>query len=303
MPRGNILITGVCGFIGSNIALSLSKNNNIIGLDNFSYSSRIQYEDIKDNINEFYQCDITKKESLEKVPKEIDCIMHFGAPSSIILFKDALHLRYSETVIGALNVFEFAKKNNIRVIYPSSGSIYGNNELIHTLNMYPKPKNIYGAAKLACEGIASAYSDFVESIGLRIFAGYGQREEYKNDFASVIYLFIKSIMDKQSPIIYGNGEQTRDFISIEDIVKIITKMYEYKINGIMDVGSGKSTSFNRLIQIINKELSMDIKAKYIKKDKDYVENLVSNNDKLNSFNIELTNIELGISKFIKYLSV
>ena len=115
-----------------------------------------------------------------------------------------------------------------KLIYASSGSVYGNTPLPQSENQEPKPANLYGVAKLALEKIASVYSDQVESVGLRIFAGYGPGEEHKGEIASPVAIFLFAALKGEPLVIYGNGEQSRDFIYIDDVVGGLTKAAERK---------------------------------------------------------------------------
>lgn len=304
MKGKKLLITGVCGFIGGNLVKKLRDENEIIGVDNFEYSNRDLCKDLMKDIV-FIEGDVSKRETFEKVPKDVDFILHFGAGSSIILFNRNMHHCYDETVFGCLNIFEFAKENGVsKVIFPSSGSIYAGNDPPHAEYIYPKPRNIYGAAKMACEGIASSYKDFVDSIGLRIFAGYGPGEERKNDFASVVYLFIDSINKGINPVVFGNGTQTRDFVYIDDVLDAAIKSLEINDTGIINVGSGTPTSFQFLVETINKTLGKNVVPKMASKEKNYVENICADTEVMKKvLKINPTPLEVGVKKFSEYLNL
>ena len=179
-----ILITGVSGFIGSNLTKELLKQGaEIYAIDNFSYidsdMAKEKLLNVFKDIN-IIEVDVSTNDPWGKVPKDIEYIFHFAAPSSVTLFKRESEKCFKETSLGLLRALEFAKQNNVKkVIYPSTGSLYAGNEMPHNEKVYPKPRNLYAAAKFACEGLANSYSDFVKSIGLRIFAGYGPGEEWK----------------------------------------------------------------------------------------------------------------------------
>jgi len=302
----SVLITGVTGFIGSNLTKELLKKGaEITGIDNFSYIDiKIAKEKLAflDEI-EIVKGNVAKKNTWKKIRGDFDYIFHFAAPSSITLFNRYPRKCYEETVFGMWNALEFSKENNIKkLIYPSSGSVYAGNKYPHKEDVYPKPRNLYAAAKTACEGLANSYSDFVDSVGLRIFAGYGPGEEWKRDFASVVYLFIKDIMNDRSPIIFGNGKQKRDFIYIEDVVKAIIRAAEIKYAGIINVGTGKPVSFNQIVSIINKVLDKNIKPKYISRSKNYVNYLKADITLMKKLlKITPTDVNDGIKRFVNYL--
>jgi UDP-glucose 4-epimerase len=304
MKNKKILITGICGFIGRNLATKLSAKNEIIGIDNFEYSARDFCGDLIERIT-FVEGDVSRKETLKKVPTDLDYILHFGSPSSIILFNRKMNHCYRETVLSFLNIFEFAKKFNVRkVVFPSSGSIYAGNNQPHVEHIYPKPRNMYAAAKMACEGVASAYKDFVDSVGLRIFAGYGPGEERKRDFASVVYLFINAVSQNINPVIFGKGNQTRDFVFIDDVINATIKSIGINYTGIINVGSGIPTTFNFLLETINNVLGKAVEPKNMLKEKNYVENICADTEIMkNVLEIKPTPLKAGIERFCEYLNL
>jgi len=302
-----ILITGVSGFIGSNLAKELLKRGaEVYAIDNFSYIdqdiAQKKLSDILNKINLIFG-DVSNEETWKNVPKNIEYIFHFAAPSSITLFKRNPKKCYLETVFGFWNALEFAKTFGIKkVIYPSSGSNYAGNQMPHKEDIMPKPRNLYAAAKIACDGLASSYSDFVKSVGLRIFAGYGPGEEWKKDFGSVIYLFIRDYMDGKRPEIWGDGSQTRDFVYIDDIINAAIKAAEIDYNGIVNVGTGKSVSFKKIIEIIKHETGKSFDPIFKPKEKNYVENLEADITLMkNLLGIEPIIPEEGIKRFVSYL--
>ena len=301
-----VLITGVTGFICSNLARTLfEKGAEIYSIDNFSYidaeMSKLK-NDFLDKIT-IIEGDVSKKESWDKLPNDIEYIFHFASPSSVTLFKKNPKKCLAETIFGFYQVLEYAKQNNVeKVIYPSSGSNYAKNEMPLKEDIYPKPRNLYAASKIACEGLANSYSDFVKSIGLRIFCGYGPHEEYKKDFGSVTYLFIRDYMEGKSPEVWGDGKQTRDNIYIEDIVKGLLASAETDYVGIINLGSGKSISFKRVLEIIKETLGTEIKPTFVPRGKDYVEHLRADTKLMKEvLGIEPMGPEEGIKKFIDYL--
>ena len=302
-----VLVNGISGFIGSNLGRELLKRGaEIYSIDNFSY---IDSEIAKDKLSyllkkiSLIEGDASEKKTWDKVPKDIEYIFHFASPSSITLFKKNPEVCFYETFFSLYNAFEFAKKNKVKkLVYPSSGSNYAGNDFPHNESVYPKPKNSYAVAKVSCEALASSYSDFVKSIGLRIFGGYGSGEEWKRDFGSVIYLFIRDYMSGNPPEIWGDGSQTRDFIYIDDIVKIILKSAEIDYTGIVNVGTGEGISFSRILEIIKENLKTSINPKYVPKEMNYVENLKADTILMKKlFNIKPILPEEGIKKFIDYL--
>ena len=297
-----ILITGIYGFLGKHLAIKLHDNNEIIGINLPNKSKNLQKE--LDNIT-IIEGDVSENNTLEKINSDIDLILHFGSPTSVILFKQDPTRHFNNTVNGMKNILEFAKKNSIKkLIYPSSASVYAKNSPPHTENIIPKPSNPYGSAKVECENLAHSYNDTVNSIGLRIFAVYGPGEETKQNLSSVINLFLGDVKNSRKPVIFGDGTQTRDFIYVDDAISAIINSTELPQQGIINVGSGISTSFNLVIEKIGNIVEKKIKPVYVKKESNYVEKLQADTKLMEStLKIHPSSIELGISKFAKYLNI
>ena len=297
-----ILITGIYGFLGKHLAIKLHDNNEIIGINLPNKSKNLQKE--LDNIT-IIEGDVSENNTLEKINSDIDLILHFGSPTSVILFKRDPTRHFNNTINGMKNILEFAKKNSVKkLIYPSSASVYAKNSPPHTENIIPKPSNPYGSAKVECENLAHSYNDTVNSIGLRIFAVYGPGEETKQNLSSVINLFLGDVKNSRKPVIFGDGTQTRDFIYVDDAISAIINSTELPQQGIINVGSGISTSFNLVIEKIGNIVEKKIKPVYVKKESNYVEKLQADTKLMEStLKIHPLSIELGISKFAKYLNI
>jgi UDP-glucose 4-epimerase len=131
----------------------------------------------------------------------------------------------------------------------------------------------YAKCKRILETLASIYPKNV--LGVRISAGYGVGESHKKEYSSIVYLFAKDIKEGRRPIVWGNGEQTRDFIYIDDIIDNIIKFKDKE--GIVEIGTGVNYSLNDVIKMINKELGTKVKPKYIPKPEIYIEHTVCKN--------------------------
>jgi len=271
-----ILITGGAGFIGKNLAAKLlNENAKVYILDDFSYAP---FSNVKNNVMnsaELIIADVSDSlqfnESLSK--KDIDFIFHFAAPSSVVLFNRDPVKCFNKTVAGILNVFYYAREKDVqKVIFPSSGSVYGELPPPQSEDQNPRPVNLYGIAKLTTEYIAHYFAEHVKYLVLRIFAGYGLGEEHKGDYASPVTLFLDSIVNNKPPIIYGDGSQSRDFVYVDDVVNAVLRSAESSFSrGVMNVGSGRSHTFNEAVSMINELLGKEIKPKYVKKPEFYLE--------------------------------
>jgi UDP-glucose 4-epimerase len=293
-----ILITGIHGFLGTYLAKKLQSNNEVIGINLPHTNSSLS------NIK-IIEGDISNSETLQNINTEIDFIFHFGSPTSVVQFKKDPIKCFNSTINGMKNILEYAKTNSIKkLIYPSSASVYANNSQPHNENIVPKPSNQYGVAKIECEKLANEYIDHVNSIGLRIFAAYGPGEEKKQNLSSVINLFLNDVSKNEIPVIFGDGTQTRDFIYIDDVITAILNSAEVSQQGIINVGSGNSTSFNQIIEKIGIQTGKKISPQYVKKELSYVENLQADTQLMKSIlNINPISIDSGITKFAKYLKI
>ena len=191
--------------------------------------------------------------------KDLDYLFLFGSPSSNIIFDQNIDWCMEETISSFLTAIQFCRDNKIKLIYPSSSTVYNKN-------------TSYARCKAILEEIHMAYGGDV--LGLRIFAGYGN-EWMKGEYTSVVYQFCKAMKAGKRPVIYGNGEQTRDFIHVNDIVKNI--LLNKDKNGIVDIGTGINYSFNYICMRINELLKINIKPIYVKKPKQYIDKTICNN--------------------------
>lgn len=272
------------------------KNSEVIILDDFSFGR-------KDNIA--FRCDVIEENVTDgnwmyKV-RDVDYILHFAAPSSVVLFQKSPTKCLTDTIVGTFNVFEYAKQFNIKkVIFPSSSSVYGNTSLPQSETTPTMPTNLYGVVKLTCEHIAGLYSDIVPSVELRIFAGYGPGERHKGEIASVITLFTDAIARNSRPIIFGDGTQSRDFVYIDDIIEAILRSIENSFTGIVNVGSGESRTFNEVVDLINFLLGKNIRPRFVEKPAQYFEHTLADITKMkNVLEISPTSLEDGLKKYLE----
>ncbi len=265
-----VLITGAAGFIGYNLLKRfVHLNAKVVALDNFSTGK--PKETLSKMPVDIINADVSYRKTFETLPQDIDYIFHFGAPSSIILFNKDPVFALSSTICGLTNAFEFAKTVGAqKVVYPSSGSVYGTAPAPQSEHGLAKPTNLYGITKLTCEKIAMWNFDQVPSVGLRIFAGFGPGEEHKGDYASVVTIFLNCMLKNERPVIFGDGTQNRDFVYIDDVVDSIVSSAEKSIsNTIVNVGTGRNLKFNDVVNIINDLLGKKIEPVFVPKPEKY----------------------------------
>ena len=211
-------VTGGAGFIGSHLIKNLvERGNEVIVIDNLNTGKKQNIEKISEKID-FFEVDIRDFNAIEDILKNVDGIFHEAALASV---QDSFRIPdefFDVNVNGTENILKLAKKNNFKVVYASSSSVYGNPTRIPIKESDEKnPINPYAETKLKKEELAIKYSKMgVSVIGLRYFNvfGKGQSKEY----AGVLKLFLERIRDKLSPKINGDGTQFRDFVYVGDVV-------------------------------------------------------------------------------------
>ncbi|MBO8181469.1 MAG: SDR family oxidoreductase [Archaeoglobus sp.] len=244
------VVTGGCGFIGSNLAEELSKFMDVVVLDNLSTgkSSNLEGIDV-----EFVKGDILDFDLLKKIFKDSEYVFHLAAIVSVQESVDNPVLANEVNIRGTLNILEAARFGEVKkIIYSSSCAVYGDSEELPLKEeSLPRPKSPYAVSKLAAENYCKVFSEIygLKTVSLRYFNVYGPRQDPFSDYAAVIPRFISKALKGESPIIYGDGEQTRDFIYVRDVVKANILAME-KGEGVYNIASGKSITINELAKLV-----------------------------------------------------
>ena len=253
------IVTGGAGFIGNNIVKKLvARGDDVTVIDNLNTGKEENLKSVIDKIT-FLKDSILNRELLEKQSQNIDGIFHQAALASVQDSFSKLDEYHDVNVNGTENILKLAKKNDFRVVYASSSSIYGNPERIPIKESDKKnPINPYAETKLKKEQLAIKYSEMgVKVIGLRYFNvfGKGQSKEY----AGVLKLFLERIRDKLPPKINGDGTQFRDFVYVEDVADANIMSMDSDINhGFYNVGTNTSITILDLAKTIIKSSGLDI---------------------------------------------
>jgi len=253
------IVTGGAGFIGSNIVKKLvERGDDVTVIDNLNTGKKENLESVSDKII-FLKDSILNMNLLEKETQEIDGIFHQAALASVQDSFSKPEEYHEVNVNGTENILKLAKKNNFKVVYASSSSVYGNPERIPIKETDGKnPINPYAETKLRKEELATKYSgNGVSVIGLRYFNvfGKGQSKEY----AGVLKLFLERIRDKLPPKINGDGTQFRDFVFVKDVANAnIMAMDSNVKHEFFNVGTNTSITILRLAEIIIKYSGLEI---------------------------------------------
>ncbi len=262
--KKKVLITGVAGFIGSNLANRLLAEGGyrVIGIDNLSYGVR---EQIPVEV-EFYELDI-RDTAIYNLFTNTDFVFHFAAKNCI----SDCQLDPVETadinVRGTVNVLEAAKRANVKkVIYAESSALYEGSNRLPTPESEINPQSFYSISKLSTMYFADAYTKFynLKTTALRYFCVYGPRQDYRRTIPPLFSAFIIKLLKGENPIIYGTGEKRRDFIHVDDINDFhIQCMKDDRTTGnVYNLGSGYNYSVNDIYNTISSLLHSDIKPIY-----------------------------------------
>jgi len=254
-------VIGGAGFIGNNIVRQLLKQNHTPVVIDSLYRGKI--ERISSLGVEFHKVDIRDFDQLRDIVKNSDGIFHEAALTDVQESFTKQQEYNDVNVKGTENVFRIAKEFDLKVVYASSSSVYGNPKKIPIKeNSERNPINPYGKTKLDDEFLAEKYSkDNVSIIGLRYFNVYGEGQT--GSYAGVITKFLNRLKEKKSPIIFGTGTQLRDFIFVEDVARAnIAAMQSNVNNGFFNIGTGITTSIEQLAKIMIELSGLKLEIQY-----------------------------------------
>jgi len=254
------VVTGGAGFVGSNLVKSLVKGgHDIIVIDNLVNGKKENLSEVLDQID-FINLDIRDYDKMENQIQNVDGIFHQAA---LTVVQDSFEFpqEYHEVnVIGTENIFKLANKKNAKVVYASSSSVYGHKESMPIReDALREPINPYGQTKLDDEYLYEKYSKIgTRIIGLRYFNIFGQGQTPQ--YAGVITKFLDRIRSGNSPIIFGDGSQIRDFIFVQDIVTAnISAMQSNVTSSLINIGTGNAITILELANMIIEISKLDLK--------------------------------------------
>lgn len=260
----NYLITGGAGFIGSNIAQRLVADGQKVRiLDNFSSGTRENLAAFADKI-ELIEGDIRDRETVSRAVKGIDFVAHQAAMASVPKSVEDPVTANHVNLDGTLNVMEAARAAGVkRMVLASSAAVYGESaELPKRETMAPEPLSPYAVAKLTNEYYARVYWNLYRfpCTCLRYFNVFGPRQDPNSDYAAVIPRFISRLVGNKRPTVYGDGEQTRDFVYIDDVVaaNLLALSNDRMVGEAFNVARGEELTLNRLLGLLKDIVGTDI---------------------------------------------
>lgn len=259
MPRrySKIFVTGGAGFIGSHVVdRLLTSGFEVIVMDNLC-TGRLEnfasYQTRKDF--HFIQGDIRNLDLVSKTLQDVDAIFHEAALVGVTDSVENPILTNDVNVTGTLNMLKTCLDSNVkRFIYASSAAVYGKTETLPLReSLVPQPISPYGVSKLAAENYAKVFYEVygLETVCLRYFNVYGPRQTY-SPYSGVITIFMNQLLNNQPPIIHDDGEQTRDFVNIQDVVdaSMLALIRKNAVGEVFNIGRGIATSINQVASML-----------------------------------------------------
>lgn len=250
------IVTGGAGFIGSHITRELIRRTyRVTVLDNLATGRISNLEPLLRNGHvEFIRGSITNLRLLRKIFSGADYVFHQAAVPSVPRSIKNPKASHNANITGTLNVLLAARDKGIKkVVYASSSSVYGNTPILPKVeDMIPRPLSPYAVTKLTGEYYCKVFQEIygLNTVCLRYFNVYGPRQDPNSAYAAVIPLFISRAMEGKPPVIFGDGEQTRDFTFVGDVAEANIQAAESKATGIFNIGGANRVTLNHLAQLI-----------------------------------------------------
>jgi len=263
------VVTGGAGFIGSTLVRRLlaEPDAEVLVIDNFLTGHARNLEEVRSRIC-FDEADIRDYAATAKAIAGADVVFHLAAIPSVPRSIHEPVVSHEVNIDGTFNVFRACSKAKVRrVVYAASSSAYGDTEVLPKVEtMLPRPKSPYAVQKLMGEYYASVFSSCfnLETVALRFFNVYGERQDPSSPYSGVLSLFMRALIEHQSPTIFGDGEQTRDFTYVEDVAGLCVKASQAKgVGGKMyNAGNGNRYTLNHVWNLLQKIEGLSLPPKY-----------------------------------------
>jgi UDP-glucose 4-epimerase len=258
-----IVITGVAGFIGANLAARLLKEGyQVVGIDNLAYGLR---ENVPDGV-EFHERDIRDR-GIYGLFKGVDAIFHLAAKNCISDCQADPIETADINVTGTINVFEAARQAGVRkIIYAESSALYEGSAVFPTPESELRPESIYAVSKMAGTHFAKAYEKYygMTFTALRYFCVYGPVQDYRRSIPPVMSAFIIKQLKGERPVIYGTGEKRRDFVYVDDVndFHLLCHRDSRTDNETYNLGSGESHSVLEIYERVSRLLGVRLEPEY-----------------------------------------
>ncbi|WP_456482955.1 SDR family oxidoreductase [Methanopyrus kandleri] len=260
-------MTGGAGFIGSHVVEELvDRGHDVVVLDNFSVGREENLREVRDDI-EIVRADVTDPRAVERTFREYrpEAVIHLAAQVNVRYSMESPFVDARINALGTLNLVSLAAEHDVeRFVYASSGgAVYGEPEYLPVDEKHPtRPISNYGVSKLAGEYYVRVYAerDGFEYVILRYANVYGPRQDPRGE-AGVIPIFLLRAARGEPLTIFGDGEQTRDFVFVEDVARVTAEAVE-RGDGVYNIGTGRETSVNDIVNAVKAVTGVDVKVVY-----------------------------------------
>ncbi len=265
------LVTGGAGFIGSHIAETLLKQGESVRVfDNLATGRSSNLEPLQGLAGhfEFVQGDLRDSNAVRAAVEGVEVVFHQGALASVPRSIAEPVISLETNIIGTQNVLLAARDAGVRrVVYASSSSVYGDTPVLPKHEEMPTaPMSPYAVQKLTGELLCGVFTRIygLETVALRYFNVFGPRQDPTSEYAAVIPRFLTALLEKRRPIVFGDGEQTRDFTYIENVVQanLLAATSPVAVGAAMNIGCGERISLNAVLQTAGELLGTHVHAEY-----------------------------------------
>jgi UDP-glucose 4-epimerase len=249
------LVTGGAGFIGSHLARELANLGEVTVLDDLSSGQAGRIQDLLDHGKaQFVRGSILHRNLLLDLCRGVDCIFHLAADVSVSRSMERPLEVHEVNATGTLSVLSSAREAGVKkVIFSSSAAVYGDSPISPKLeSAFPEPLSPYAASKLAGEYYCEVYrrSYGLPTASLRYFNVYGPAQDPRGQYAAVIPSFIMNVLRRRPPVIFGDGNQIRDFVSVQDVVRANILAMQRDAVGTFNIATGAGVSVRDLARVI-----------------------------------------------------
>jgi UDP-glucose 4-epimerase len=255
-----VLVTGGAGFIGSNLANYLAGDNDVVVVDNLYLGEAANLDDAV----EYHERDVLD----DDLPADVDVLVHLAALSSRGMLEDRPRDGASVNVEGMVNAVEQVRAEGCdTVVYASSSSVYDNDPPGRESDDVAADTG-YEASMLARERYAEYYNSFHDDLtvaGTRFFSvyqGYGGAESHKGQYANTVSQWAEKMAEGRRPVLWGDGEQSRDYVHVDDVVRAVEAVADHRLAGVYNVGTGRNVSFNETVDLLNDALGTAVEPEY-----------------------------------------
>lgn len=262
------VVTGGAGFIGSALTRTLLRQGGSVAvIDNLLSGKESNLDEVKSQV-ELHKIDIRDGAKLEPVMRGADAVFHLAAIPSVPRSIDEPVPSHEVNIDGTFNVFRAASQAGVRrVVYAASSSAYGDTEVLPKVEtMLPRPKSPYALQKLVGEYYGSVFHSCfgLETVSLRFFNVYGPRQDPSSPYSGVLSLFMKHLLARTAPTIFGNGEQSRDFTYVEDVAELVWKASQAPgvAGQVYNAGNGGCYTLNEIWALLQKMEGVTLPANF-----------------------------------------